>query len=250
MSKKTRNLVAISFVIGLTIFFHYLGWLVWLENFMRGLIRPVSQTMYEASAGLKKIEDSSSLIKNKVDLAQKKLLEDENSELRSQLNFLQKHSWQTVGGEVIGRNVDTLGSTIIINRGGADSLAVGDPVIVGEGLLVGRVVKVEKTVAIVRLINDNQSKVAATVINKDKSLGLVEGGYGISIYLNYVPQNEQLNVGDIIVTSGLEEKVPKGLLIGTVETAEKEAYQPFQKAVLSPLVDLNKITLVSIIIAS
>jgi len=50
------------------------------------------------------------------------------------------------------------------------------------------------------------------------------------------------------VTSGLEKGIPQGLLIGTVEAIEKEAYQPFQKAILNPLANLDKITLVSVLI--
>ncbi len=265
MNKKMRTLVSIVFVIFLTIFFHYLGWLSGLENFLRSIITPVSQEMYDWNINIQNREQQFStleewreayftlkeeFLKNKIDSTQKKLLEDENNELREQLSFLQKKSWQTVGAEVIGKNIDTLGNTIIINRGEDSDLQVGNPVIVNQGILVGTIAKVQEKTSVIRLINDNQSKIAATVINKDKSLGLVEGGYGISVYLNYIPQNEIINVGDSVVSSGLEEKIPKGLLIGRVETVEKEAYQPFQNAILTPFFDLNKIFMVSVIISN
>ena len=55
-------------------------------------------------------------------------------------------------------------------------------------------------------------------------------------------------MNDSVVTSGLESGIPRGLLIGKVEAVEKEAYQPFQKAVLTSLINLEKISLVSIIV--
>lgn len=262
MGKKMKTLLAISSVVGLTIFFHYLNWLRPAENMLRALISPASQKMYNLSVAVGQKEEKFSSpeeltqayknlkedwLKNKIDTANFKLLQDENTELRQQLNFLQKKSWQTVGAEVLGKNIDPLGNTVIINRGAKDGIQVGNPAIVSDGILIGKVVKIETATAVVRLLNDNQSKVAATAVNKDKSLGLVEGGYGISVYLNYIPQNETLAVNDLVVTSGLEANIPKGLLIGTIEAIEKEAYQPFQRAVISPLSDLNKILSVSII---
>jgi rod shape-determining protein MreC len=65
--------------------------------------------------------------------------------------------------------------------------------------------------------------------------------------MNYIPQNEIIKVGDMVITSGLEENVPSGLLIGVIEAVEKEAYQPFQKAVITPSVDLTKIKQVLVI---
>ena len=59
-----------------------------------------------------------------------------------------------------------------------------------------------------------------------------------------------LNIGDVVVTSGLEEGMPRGLLIGTVEAVEKEAHQPFQTAVIKPFISFSKITLASILIST
>lgn len=176
------------------------------------------------------------------------LLEQENSELRKQMNFLQKSKFTHLGADVIGKNLDPLGSTLIINRGLNDGIKEGEPVIAGEGVLIGIIARVEQSSSVVRLINDNQSKIAATVANLDRSVGIVEGGYGLSIKMNFIPQNESITVGDVIITSGLQNNIPRGLQIGVVAAVEKEAYQPFQNAVVTPFVNLEKINLVSIII--
>jgi len=265
MTSKFKTFLAISVVILLTTFFHYVGWLRPVENLIRNIITPVSKVMYNFSLELNgktesfsSISDLENAYKNlklattnsEMLEAKISLLEAENQELRLQANFLKINKYETLGAEVIGKNVDSLGNTIIINRGQTANLQVNQPVVVNDGVLIGKIIKVEKDNAVIRLINDNQSKIAATILNQEKSLGLVEGGYGISIYLNFIPQNEIVQVGETVVTSGLEPGIPKGLLLGKIEAIEKEAYQPFQKAVLTPFIDLEKILEVSIILSN
>jgi len=175
------------------------------------------------------------------------MLKEENRLLRSSLNFFVSTTYNKVGAEVIGKNIDPTGSTVIINRGEVAGIKVGNAAVAENGVFVGKVARVEKNEAVVRLVNDNQSRVAATVNNAEKSIGIVEGGYGISIRLNFIPQNETVSVGDTVFTSGLEDSIPRGLPIGRIEVVEKEAYQPFQKAVMTPFVALDKIFTLNII---
>lgn len=242
---------------------HYLGYLNWLENFLRKLVSPVSQGIYSLEIAvngevekfdsvddLKKAYQSAveAILSERSKSVKQQLLEDDVAELRTQLKFIQEKKIATMGAEVIGKNIDPIGNTLIINRGKESGIASGDPVIVGEGIIIGKIARVEENLSIVRLLNDNQSKIAATIINQDKSLGIIEGGYGISVQMNYIPQNEVINVGETVVTSGLEGNISRGLLIGTIEAVKKEAYQPFQKAMVKPFVNLDKIRLVSVIL--
>jgi len=167
------------------------------------------------------------LNKLKIDKAKLTLLEEENKQLREQLNFFEDKQIRYTGAQVIGRDFEPFSSSIILNKGRRDGIVEGNPVIASGGVLVGKIIKSEDSTSVVRLINDNQSRIAGTLTNKDTSIGLIEGGYGISVHMNLIPQNETINIGDTVITSGLEEGVPRGLLIGTVEAVEKEPYQPF-----------------------
>ena len=262
MNPKIKTLLSVSLIIVLTIILHYIGWLRPVENFLRTTIKPGSQVLYSISIKigeenkefssteeLKKayLDLNSELISYKAMAIDDELLKQENTELRQQLDFKIRNNYTTIGAQVIGKNIDPLGNTIIVDKGEQDGIREHYPVFTNDGVFIGKVVRVETHASIIRLINDNQSKIAATVINKDKSIGIVEGGYGISVRMNYIPQNENVNTGETIITSGLEDFTPKGLLIGTIEAVEKEAYQPFQTAILKPLVNLEKISLVSII---
>lgn len=251
MRSKRKTFFSILVLIVLVIVCHFFGLLNPLENILRSIVSPGSNLIYGLSVNISGQEDecADEFLKNKTAETALQLAEEENNELRAQSQFLQKQKWQIVGADVTGKNIDTLGNTLIINRGARDGVRENNPVIIHDGILIGKIARVEEKISVIRLINDNQSKFAATIINTDRSLGLIEGGYGISVQMNYIPQNETIDIGEIIVTSGLEENVPRGLLVGTIETVEKEAYQPFQKAIVKPLANLNKINLVSIIIS-
>ena len=262
MRKKFLTLFAVSIVVAMTILSHYFGWLKPVESFFRYLINPGSKAMYALSIKINDTEEEfatseelleaykkikNEWLKNKINEVELETLRQDSENLRQELNFIKTKNYDSIGIEVIGKNIDPTESTLIINRGAKDRVEEGSPVIIGDGILVGKIAKVEEKISVVRLLDDNQSKVAATVINYEKSLGLVEGGYGISVQMNFIPQSESIMVGDIVVTSGLEEKMPRGLLIGTVQAVEKEAHQPFQKAVIKPFAGFDRVTIASVL---
>jgi rod shape-determining protein MreC len=255
-----RTFLSIFSLIILVIVLHFIGVLNKTEYFLRGILSPVSSRIYAGSIFIKNAETNGridlgreltstkdALLACQTDTAKFKMLQDENAELRTQLNFFSTQKFVHIGAEVIGRNIEPLGSTLIINRGEKDGVKVGNAVIVSSGVLIGKIAKIEQESSLVRLLNDNQSKVAATILNHEKSLGVIEGGFGISVRMDFIPQQEDVRVGDLIVTSGLEAGMPRGLLVGNVVAIEKEAYEPFQKAILSPAASLSSIAFVSVV---
>lgn len=263
MKQKRKTFFTIGVVIVLTTFFHYIEILKPIENtistvFLSVIQKPVSKVDTFIThksylfANKQKLLDymkelEQKLEQNTIDIIQLSELERENNLLREQLNYFEKNIHEHVGTEVIGRTVDPLGTTILINKGEDTAITVGNPAIIQNGILIGKVISVMPHTSIVRLINDNNSKLGATILNNDRSIGLVEGGYGLGVHMNFIPQNEIVTPGDTIVTSGLSEGMPRGLLIGTVELVEKQPHEPFQQAVIHPLADMSDIDMVSII---
>lgn len=262
MQKKIRTFFAILAVVVVTIITHYLGWLTPVERFVRKGIAPGSSLLYNWSVSIEdntetfmSVEDlqqayaalKKAYLFNKIDHTKMTLLEEENNALRKQLAFLSAHSFVSVGADVIGKQIDPMGSTLIINRGSRDGIKESNPVIVYSGIVIGKIARVEEDMAIIRLITDNQSRIAATLMNKEKSIGLVEGGFGLSVRMTSVPQHEMIAIGDTVITSGLEKEMPHGLIIGQVESVEKEVYEPFQRAIIASPVDLQELTIVSVL---
>ncbi len=259
---KKNITITISTIITLVILLHILGILSPLEELLRRISYPISDKIYTLSVSIEGEEQQFSSVEElraaytnishkyrdqQVINAEVALLQEENKQLREQLSFFQQNTLSHTGADVIGKNIEPLSRSIILNKGYEHGVQEGDAVIVNNGIFVGVVMKSNQRTSIVRLINDNQSTIGATVINKEQSIGLIEGGFGVSVRMKFIPQNELISIGDIIVTSGLNDSIPKGLAIGTIEIVEKEVYQPFQEAIVTPLVDLDKITVVSII---
>lgn len=246
----------------LAVFFHYLGWLKTPENLLRQAVIPFTKTAYHLQLGVKNLYDRylsrqdlfeknqqclNQLNKLAIDKTELEILRQENQSLRSLLNFSKKEK-KMVLAEIIGQSADSLSTSLFINRGSDDNIKLNDPVVAEEGLLLGKIIWVDKKISLIQLITDNQSKVAAAVLNQEKTVGVVNGEHGISIQMTMIPLNEVIKINDLIVTSGLETNLPRGLIIGRVETISKELYAPFQSARLQPLVDFNKVTVAGVLV--
>lgn len=256
---RTTTFFTIFFVIIIVIGFRYFHWLNFVEKPIISVIdwslKPINKIKSNFSKNTNQnLSDVDKNIfeelkeKNKLNETNVEILKEENTELKKQLNFFDKNTYEHVGAIVLSRTVNPLATTIIIDKGSTAFIKVGDPVVVSDGILIGKIIKVEENRSVVRLINDNSSAVGATVMNNERSIGLVEGGYGLGVRMNYIPQNEVVTPGDVIISSGLSDSIPHGLVIGTIEIVDKQPHEPFQQAIITPAADLGYINLVSIII--
>ncbi len=188
-----------------------------------------------------------------------KEIEVENAQLRELLNFVSANpslrgyvggdvigQSLLVGGEVIGQDPNPYISYVIINRGDSDGLAKGMSVVTGGGRLVGRVAEVHPRWAKVQLLNDPRSQINA-VVQVSRVTGLAAGQPDGSLVLEQISQSEQVNVGDTVVTSGRGGLTPKGLIIGRVASIEQHDIDPYQRAVLHPAVDFERLEVVLIV---
>lgn len=257
-----RLFISISIVFILILLTHYMGFLNAPENLLRWTFSPIVKLAYQIENKTKDIyaglfgrqniiaENEQCQTKLKqllLDQTELALLREENKTLRAEANFA-KSVPKKVVAEIIGRGADDVSNSVIINRGNSQGIAAGDPIIVEDGFLLGKIARVEKNIAIVRLITDNQSKIAASLVNQDKTQGLVEGEHGLSITMKMIPQGENVQIGDLVITSGKEKGLPRGLIIGQVETIQKELYEPFQSAHLRPLTNLSKANIVTVLL--
>jgi len=259
--KKTYIITAIFLIV--IFIFHYLGWLRPLENILRSLFVPSLSKTHGLNI---KLNNEFQFFQNPeqfIDQYQKciiqlqdrdtlesrvHLLEKENDELKKQLNFINQQSSSTVLAQVVGNDLVGVEKIIIINVGSRSNIKLNQPAIIGNGILIGKVIKVEDTISIVRLISDTQSKIQGTILNSEQSFGVIEGGYGLSLRVQFVPRNELVHINEQVVTSGLEKNIPRGLFIGRVVEVENEAYQGFQRISVIPAADLSKLTMVSILL--
>ena len=165
--------------------------------------------------------------------------EEENVRLRRLVAFRERLPMTTIAGEVIAREWGWARS-LTVNRGRGDNVAKMTPAIAPEGL-VGRVAEVRSRVSIVQLLNDPASTVGAT-IQRTRTSGIVEGESGGTTRFKYMARDgAAIEVGDLVVTSGLGSVFPKGIPIGRVGAIVERGSALFQYVTLAPMVDVARI---------
>jgi len=183
-----------------------------------------------------------------VDYVRLRALEEENSLLRAQANFITERGYKTLGARVISRSVDHETAVVMLDRGAHDGAKVGYAVVAEGGILVGKIVDVTEYTAAVMLVSDTRSRVAAALSGIKGVMGVVEGRGDRVTHLTLVPQSAPLEKNQVIVTSGSEESVPANLVVGLVNDVASAATDPFKNAVVEPLAPLDHLEIVSVII--
>jgi rod shape-determining protein MreC len=190
-------------------------------------------------------------------------LRKENEELRSRLEALQKTAQQAteldfanqrlgqllalreeLGGQavaarIVGRSSVAWVKTIVLNKGTNHGLTKGMAVIVPEGVL-GQVVSVSAHTARVLLVSDLNSAVDILVQRtrvRGIATGLADGG----CTLKYIERKEDIQIGDTLITSGLDGIFPKGQLLGTVIRVGAQGGHLFQEVEVKLSADLTKV---------
>lgn len=170
----------------------------------------------------------------------------ENEQLKQLLDFKKEKNQQLVVAKILNRDPFNR-NLLTITVGEDNGLKIGQAVVVNNGLMVGKIIAVNKDSAQVRLLTDSFSRLAVQTEKLARVSGLMTGSLGLGMNLDYIPQDEDLKKGDLIVTSDLEPLIPAGLIVGRVETVDYSQEELFKKASLSPLIDYNTLSLFGVI---
>lgn len=177
----------------------------------------------------------------------------ENQRLRNLLGYKQAAvQFDLVAASVIGRESASWSSVIVINRGTLDGVANNMPVVTELGL-VGHVMEADFNSAKVQLLIDPRSSVG-TLIQRPESrvAGIVEGDIKNPSHPRMVniPKDSDVQVNDMVVTSGFGGVYPKGVVVGKVIAIHNEEGGLLQFAELETSVDFQKLEDVAVIVAS
>ncbi len=170
-----------------------------------------------------------------------------NDRLRRLMDLGGGFSQALVYAEVIGRDPTAWFKTVVINKGHRDTVAVGMPVMVPEGI-VGQVVSVSGHYAKVLLIVDQNSAVDA-LVQRTRARGVIKGEFADQCRLEFVLRKEDVQVGDTVVSSGLDNVFPKGLRIGEIKDVTSDATEMFYTISVGPYVDFEKLEEVLVVVS-
>lgn len=156
----------------------------------------------------------------------------EAQRLQALLNL--KDNYEIVGaaGRVIGRTTDAWNQTITLDVGSNDGVESGLTVMGPTGV-IGQVISVTGGTCRVRLLTDPQSG-AAALVQQSRAEGIVRGSLDGLLYLENIPADVNIQVGDVVLTSGLGGSYTRGLLIGTVARVEASSGGDTRRIVVAP----------------
>ena len=165
-------------------------------------------------------------------------LQAENATLRN-LNGIQPEVIEKrLVGEVISVEVSTLRQRLLVNRGGSSGVFKSQPVVTGEGV-IGQVFRTGPFSAEIILITDAEHALPVQVLRSGVRTIALGTGRSTSLDLPYVPQNYDVKVGDVLVTSGLGQVFPYGLPVGRVTKVTKDPAEPLAQIQAVPLAKIE-----------
>jgi len=169
----------------------------------------------------------------------------ENQKLRALLALREKEQHYVTAARVIARGTDQWSNTFILDKGSADGV-MKDMVAVTDRGLVGKVSEVTASYSYLLLLTDINFSAAAR-LQESRTEGIFSGTGFRTCQLKYIPYDEELKEGSVIVTSGLDSLFPAGLPLGYISKVRKRESGIFQYIEAAPFVDNSKIEIVAII---
>ncbi len=147
---------------------------------------------------------------------------------------------------VIGLDTSPAVQSIIIDKGTNDGLQVGMPVESPRGL-IGRIFRTAPNASQVILITDNASAIPARLSNS-RAAGILRGsGPGGQLTMDWIDLKYQVEVGEVVSTSGLGGNFPEDIVIGRVVEVNRSEAKLFQQAVVQPATDFDTLEIVFVV---
>ncbi len=164
---------------------------------------------------------------------------NENRRLKEILALKQSTRDHLLFANVVGRTYNRLVTAVVIDKGERNGIKKDMAVVTPRGL-VGKVVAVNGTFSEVLLLRD-PSFSAAVRLQQSRQEGVVSGAGRRLLTLKYIPPEEPVPVGEVVVTSGLDGIFPEGIPVGTIVSVNREAGGFFQAIDVLPFQDDAKV---------
>jgi rod shape-determining protein MreC len=225
-------------------------------RYIRGWVEDISRLhlTYEENKILR-----SRLSQYAIDTMNLNLMEGENKELKTLLAFTDrqkkadKYTYRVA--EIVAVSSDPYSNVININLGANDGIKSNMAVVSADGL-IGRITNVSNFYSTVQRlididdesisINPNTKAISATVKGNESSFGIIEKAEADPnnpeqkhLIMTKIDQSDRLKVGDTIITSGMGQVFPKGIVIGKVLSKEPGDFGINFKASIQPAADFN-----------
>ncbi len=202
--------------------------LIWLGRYAGAIVDLVDR---ESLLNKKEIANSETLL-------QTQQLRLENDALRSLLELRKDIKHKTLVAEISHETRDAFSNRIVIDRGSQHGVALGHPVINAQGV-VGQVVRVSPITAEVSLLTDPSLTVPVNLPRSGVRSLVTGSGDGQQVELKYLNINAEVEVGDLLGTSGLDGLYPKGLPVAKINRVERAGTGEFPRISATPVATIG-----------
>ena len=182
----------------------------------------------------------------KIRLMQLEEADRENKRFKDLLSFKANSNFNIVAARVISFDASNLRKSVVVDKGKKQGIRVGNPVITQDGI-VGMVMRVNDFASQIILVNDPEFSMAAKIKRSD-AIGVLSGSLGGGCRLRYLDLDEDIHVGDEVISIGQNSRFPSGIAVGKVTEISRENSGLTLFAIIKPKVRLSSLQEVLVII--
>ena len=234
---------------------------VWTQtaaDFVQSPVTTVTSSVsgyFGSIANLRGAQDENDALRQRVqelevELKAKEDLATENQRLNQLLNLPEKTKYKVLNARIIGRDPSVWFDSSIVNRGSLDGVKLNMPVVTNGGVL-GRVTAVGPLTSQVDLVTRDKSGVGAVVgeIAGSNALGVVMGTSKRElIEMRYVPGSVDVQVGQVVYTTGQDGIYPAGLKVGEIVEIESGSATTPHRIMIRPSAGIGSMQEVGILL--
>ncbi len=169
----------------------------------------------------------------------------ENKRLKDLLKLRENQQQYIAAARVLSRGTDQWAHTLVLDKGGKDGVSKDMSAITPKGF-AGKIFNVTGSYCKLLLLTDINFS-AAVRLQESRVEGIISGTGTRKLVLKYIPYEEEAKIGDIIITSGLDQLFPSGIPVGFISRIDKQGTGHFQYIEVTPYVDDSKLEEVLII---
>lgn len=178
-------------------------------------------------------------LRAQVSLQKLSILEKENERLRQMLSAQPKVGEKVLIAELLSIDMDPYKQQVVLNKGQAESVYLGQPVIDAWGVM-GQVVHMGNNSSTAMLITDPSHAIPVQVNRNGLRSTVFGNGQTDSLELRYIPHNADIEIGDLIITSGLGGRFPPNYPVGRITRIERPAGETFANVIAQPVAHIDR----------
>ncbi|MDH5764548.1 MAG: rod shape-determining protein MreC [Gammaproteobacteria bacterium] len=178
-------------------------------------------------------------LKAQVSLQKLSILEKENERLRKMLSAQPKVGEKVLIAELLSIDMDPYRQQVVLNKGQHHSVYHGQPVIDAWGVM-GQVVHIGEYSSTAMLITDPSHAIPVQVNRNGLRSTVFGNGQTDNLELKYIPHNADIEIGDLIITSGLGGRFPPNYPVGRIISIERPAGETFANVIAQPIAHIDR----------